>query len=72
MDGIGLVFTFRDGGEVLPKGLLSFGLSTGTKFRFGWVEGGFRVGVEADAVVAVVINTGGVAAFLEGFIGARF
>ncbi len=48
------------------------GLSTGTKFRFGWVEGGFRVGVEADAVVAVVINTGGVAAFLEGFIGARF
>jgi hypothetical protein len=36
------------------------------------VEGGLRAGVEGDAVLALLINTAGAAAFLEGFIGARF
>ncbi len=49
-----------------------FGLSTGTTLRFGAVEGGFRAGVEGDAVVAVVVNTAGAAVFVEGFIGSRF
>jgi hypothetical protein len=48
------------------------GLSTGTTFRFGGVEGGLRAGVEGDAVLALLINTAGAAVFLEGFIGARF
>jgi hypothetical protein len=49
-----------------------FGLSTGTTFRFGMVEAGFRAGVEGDAVLAILVNTAGVAVFLEGFLGARF
>ena len=49
-----------------------FGLSTGTTFRYGMVEAGFRAGVEGDAVLAVLVNTVGVAVFAEGFLGARF
>lgn len=49
-----------------------FGLSTGTTFRFQMIEAGFRAGVEGDAVLAILVNTAGVAVFLEGFLGARF
>lgn len=51
------------------------GVSTGFTWRFGndiGVDTGVRFGVEADAVVAVVVNTAGAAAFVDAFIGGRF
>lgn len=49
-----------------------FGASTGLTFQFGWFEGGFRLAVDADAVLAVVVNTVGAAGSVQAFIGARF
>jgi len=48
------------------------GVSTGVTFLFGWFEGGFRLAVDTDAVLAVVINTVGAAGSVQAFIGARF
>ena len=48
------------------------GLSTGLSWRFGVLEFGARVGVDADAVVAVIVNTAGAAVFLNVFAGGRF
>ena len=48
------------------------GVSTGVTVRFGGFESGVRVGVDADAVVAVVVNTAGAAAYVDVFAGARF
>lgn len=48
------------------------GVSSGVTVRFGGFESGVRVGVDADAVVAVVVNTAGAAAYVDVFAGARF
>jgi hypothetical protein len=45
------------------------GVSTGTSWRFGGVETGARVGVDADAVVAVFVNTPGAAVYASAVVG---
>lgn len=48
------------------------GLSSGFTARYGYGEAGVRLGVDADAVIAVLVNTAGAAAYVNVFVGGRF